>query len=293
MQRTSTTQSLLGLATLFLLLVAPARSHAQASGSIVFSTDGFDVVQALRLGDDLFAGLDGAVPGVAYRIDLFGPAGSRIESVGVVADATGWGAPAPLWRASGVVGRDVGANPDPSAYHFERFEDAEDLLDGQVLQLVAVEASTGAMFATASLPLVAERSKPRYYFSDAAGFPRFKMEEGEGAFMTAIHLPPRQATTLTVFLLDSQDFWQQGAPLVDVRSQFPNGQPFTTTGSGPFTLELLYEPEHCIYGTILAPLPPGGDPPPFDPDSLLSNGVAKFPRAGTEKPWICLPCQSN
>ncbi|NJL29282.1 MAG: hypothetical protein HC897_16060 [Thermoanaerobaculia bacterium] len=219
---------LLRTAFVFALWLGALVPHRAAglAGLTLHPTDGLLVpIASHAIGDDLWVGLQGAAPGRVYSLELRDESGWVVASVQVDTDRFGSVLPTLLWSHSGVVGCDPGANPDPSSYRFDDFDQAEAFLGGRVFSLFALD-STRSDVAKMSLPLDV-RTTPMIYVGDASGCPRWTFAIGDDVHALVKTSP--QAQSARIWIVPLQADWMVGDPLVDLRPDYPEGLVVTLT----------------------------------------------------------------
>lgn len=219
-------------AALLCLLLAGAGGAGAQSGATLLLSNGVEPVTQLVIGDDLFLGLSGATPGAAYLLVLADEADEVVASATVIADAAGSVAPTLVWMRSGVVGCDPEADPDPLAYRFASFEQAEQILADREFHAAAVESSSSLEAVSSELDLVVDADDPRFFLADGSGCPRWSMSEEESVYLGAVHHDPDAMPLVRLFLVAPMP-WTVGSPLNDLRAEYPEGQLIPLPPSGP------------------------------------------------------------
>lgn len=198
------------------------------------------------IGDTVTVQLAGVPASRSFEIVLEDEAGEPVAVVAAASDAAGRIAPTPVWFRSGVVGCDAlhGCGelyPDPGAYRFSRFEEAEDVLAGRTFTLRLLEAGSGTVVAETALPLVVGHG-PRFFFSDGSGCPRSRLGLDENVFLGAVHLA-EPLSSIYVFLVADRvgesDAWI-GAPFSEVRSDYRSAPQVLQIGASHSFTEWLW-----------------------------------------------------
>lgn len=190
-----------------------AAATAAAADPLLAAASGGRPISSLVVGDHLEVGIAGAAPSTGYQVRLLDEDGAEVVTAGLTTDAAGNAAPVLLWIYSGVVGCDLGADPDAGAYRFVDFGEAETALGGKTFVLEALD-SDAALAATLVLPLVATaRELP--YFADAEGCLRYHFKDTETVYLALRH--PNRATPARRIFLTGPGGYPIGAALADVR----------------------------------------------------------------------------
>ncbi|MEO1367473.1 MAG: hypothetical protein AAFX50_09875, partial [Acidobacteriota bacterium] len=170
----------------------------------------------LEIGGDLHAGVTGAPAFTSYTILLLDETHTSVVRLRGTTDAFGDLADDLLWERTGVEGCDLGAVHDPLNYRFQTFEEAESVLGGRTFNLRLIDDGTGAAVAAAALPLEVVTPFIGGYASDGAGCPRLEYQAGEPLHLTMEH-QAIVGVDVEIFLVQHQDVWTPGDPLIDVR----------------------------------------------------------------------------
>lgn len=251
-------------------------------------------IHKLRLGDDLRVGIHGAAPGTVYQLRLVDGTNQLIASKTLTTDTSGAVAPTLLWQHTGVVGCDPGAQPNPSAWLFERFEDAEER-SGETLALVLTKATSGGTAARLRLPVFADPATPRFYLSDGAACPRFEHEEGAARWVSGVHLEPFAGQERRLWILDAD--LGAGQPLRDLRPGYVAGQAFVvpTAWQGAALVAVADLPAFFFFWASIEPPPVEPPGTPIDGPSCLTYPSRPPLPSGTQTTPVptCPPCTSG
>ncbi|MEO1087641.1 MAG: hypothetical protein AAFY88_25685, partial [Acidobacteriota bacterium] len=113
-------------------------------------------------------------------------------------------------------GCDPGAVHDPLNYRFKMFEEAESVLGGRTFTVSLVDDDTGSVVEVLAIPLEVVTPFIGGYASDGAGCPRLEYQQGEPLHLTMEH-QAGVGVDVEIYLVDHQDVWTPGDPLIDVR----------------------------------------------------------------------------
>lgn len=267
------------------LLGAVAAAPAAALPQIT-PYDANGPIAGLRLGDDLWAGVDGLSASTSYNLRLVAPVVGQLALQPVTSDALGRVAPVLLWLRSGVVGCDAGAQPNNVFWRFERYEDAE-LKDGKMLKIQVRTVPGNLLVTELDLQVLADPTIPRFYVSDANACPRF-LNEGTGdLYLSGLHLEDLVGKTKVLYTFAAA--WPVSPPMVDLRTNFPNGQIFTIPAiwEGVTLTTIVDTPLFFFWATVQSTdWDPLTETPtcPAHPTRYLPSGT------GTPATPICPPC---
>lgn len=214
------------LAVALLGLVATPALAQTGSVSLLLE-DGYGPVSSLEVGRSLSARVTGLAPGQTVSVIVRDPNDWPVVSTSALASGSGTVVVDPLWESTGIVGCDCVVSVQ--AYAFRRVEPALQTLVTEVFEVV-VEDSTGTVLASANLPLVAP-SSPIAFPADATGCPRFHLQDSESLYVLVVGGTAGAQTDVTVA--------PGNGPIVEVRSNQPEGPTFALGGSG-FELILLW-----------------------------------------------------
>lgn len=239
------------------LVAALAFGSVAAAGAdpLIHLSNGRLPIAKLLVGDHLAAGLTGGDPDADYVFELRDSDGFLVASAGARTNAAGGVADVLIWPTSGVVGCDLGADPDASVYRYESFADAEEALDGLTLMLTVLE--DGVAVAWEPVPIVyVEREL--VYFSDAAGCLRHTYPNDEDIHVSIRH-PNRAMPDRAIFLMARPPGSGQlkvGQSIVDVRfAKPPQRFDFSDLGGDTVTVEVwsLENTVAGVYGGLIRP----------------------------------------
>lgn len=283
---------------LFPVLVCLALAAQASAQSISVHRQGATVNDHL-LGTSLWVSAVG-LPLKTYQLALQDETGNVVASSMVTMDASGAVPAQVLWPKSGVQGCDAGAVWDTSSYKFRLFEDAE-ALAGRTFVVHLLNPNTGIPAATISLPLVANAG-PFFYFSDAAGCPRFAFPDTstDPVFVAGIRLPLGSPTTYNLKVTVGALTALNPQP-VDIRPTYPNGQNLLLPGTQSTMVEPIVdlvddEIMTCFQGEIpkWPPRDPTGNPEGSGNSSPGPLGFYHLHSAVfqcSDPRWPCPPCE--
>lgn len=192
---------------------------------------------ALAVGDHLWVGAAGLVPGSSADLRLRDPDGRVVATARLRAGDRGEVPPELLWRRTGVVGCDCGEGTGSGgAYLFRTFEEAELALAGTDWAVELVDGD-GKLLASRTLRL--ERTRElQVYFSDASGCPRNRLEPDEDVYVS--FRGPETPWIARVFLVADRPTWEEPLPLVEVRPGVGPGGEILEGLSGPLSTSLVW-----------------------------------------------------
>ncbi len=232
----------------------------------------------LRIGSDLYFAVVNGEPSRLYTVVLVDEAYGEVASlVDVKTNVNGSTGRHRLWTRTGVEGCDAGAVHDPARYRFEKFGEAETILDGRTFQVVLLDDATSAFsdaITEVDLPMTVVTSPISAYPSDGAGCLRTQLEQ-EPLHLTIQHeaLSPR---VFQVFVVAEQATWLPGDPLSDVR---PGGPQMIAVPAGAQPVVALLWASPVTDGDYQIVLRDGGSVtlPPFldaTADFVAETGVS-------------------
>ena len=213
------TLAVLVTASFFVLLLCA--SHARPSqGPQILLDDGYSPITEHQIGNHLFFGLWGAVPGATYSLELRDENGWAVAATRVVTNQAGYAEPVISWEYSGFHCEPC-PPPGSCPYLFSSLEEAETALAGRTFTARAVDTS-GALVASTSVPLVV-RTTVLVVPADDAGCSILTLAKDEDLFVAGDHLAPG-LHSMRLWVVDFQIEWHEGDPLSDVRRAFQDGQ---------------------------------------------------------------------
>ncbi|MEO1086540.1 MAG: hypothetical protein AAFY88_20090, partial [Acidobacteriota bacterium] len=143
--------------------------------------------------------------------------------------------PVPLWLRSGVVGCDD-LLQILAEFEYQDFPAATAALDGRTFTAELRYASTGAVIASADVPLqaFAPGSDGVLYFSDASGCPRSVFENSENVYISGYTTAIENGVAL--FLVDPDNATTASQQIVEQRPQYQaSPQLVSGVGQGAWT----------------------------------------------------------
>ena len=304
----------LGLLLLFIILLLPTSSFAAEA---LYVHSGGDIVNQHILGNNLWVSVGGAQANTDYRLALY-DGGTLVSYTDIQTNDMGEKDATRVWSQSGLVGCDEGANANPANYRFETFEDVESL-HGDNFTLVLETLPGLVPVIQKNLPLVADTTLPRFFYSDEFGCPIFRIGNRTTIYISAIHLPAMGGNYI---------HWATYGPITpnspqpptDIRSLQPNGlslSPTSTVMAPVIAFEQVDLPATllCVHGTVYlnrgSATGPGGSGgsggsggtgctgtgctstggtgTPPSPNTFLLHPVIR----GMSDPFNCPPCVDN
>ena len=176
-----------------------------------------EAVVELPIGSPLLIEWGDAIPEEATTVTLLDDVGTVVTSLTPTADGNGLIPPTLLWGRTGVVGCDEGAQPQPSLYRFERFEEASDALQGRLFKIEAHDSEHNFL-AEVSVALVPPPTF--YYFSDGSACPRSHYQPSETLYLSTSNGGDDPGTLRTFVLEPAGEVPCVGDTLADLRSQY-------------------------------------------------------------------------
>lgn len=219
----------------------------------------------LTVGDSLFVTRDGLMPDRLYRAVVTDEVDFVVADV-LIKAAADLG-PALVWPGAGVVGCDLGSNPDPRAYRFARIEEAEGALKDRTFQLIVLDEETQTSLARIALHLDAAEEN-LLYLSDALGCPRCLFGRDEPVYLSG------QRVTLPAFWLSLVKTDGQPPEVGDLLDDVRGGPQEIKPTSSYFTERVIGGLE---VGTIYAGAIHSVEDVPTPPGVLTVTGIVLAP----------------
>ncbi|MEM1182284.1 MAG: hypothetical protein AAGM22_28300 [Acidobacteriota bacterium] len=205
---------------LSVLLIAQALVVATTLGAQEIElSDGSRTVDRHEIGNDLYVTISGVRPSTDYRLMLLDETQSKVAEVIRRSDPSGHVAAGtrPLWERTGILGCDLEAPINPGGYAYQDLDEADALLHGRTFTVEAQEVGSVQPVVIEQLPLTTQRTRPVFFFTDAAGCPRDEILEGESLYLYARGLDGR-GQKIVLVLVEGGVAPEVGDPLQDVRS---------------------------------------------------------------------------
>lgn len=224
----------------FFLIVCVAPSSAEQTTWL--DAEG-NPLSAHVIGDSVVGHLSGVAADQAFELVLEDEGHRMIATAEVISNADGRIPATDLWSRTGVVGCDSlhgfgDVLPDPDAYRFAHYVEAEQILGGRTFRLRLLKAGTDVEIAGKELQLTVGKAA-RFFFSDGTGCPRDTLADDEDVYLTALHLP-EQLSSVYVFLVAAQASWMEDDPLADVRTEYQSTPQLIELGEDDTLTELLW-----------------------------------------------------
>lgn len=274
---------------MFALLASALPSVAHGSPTLTFSNQE-GPIETVEIGDDFFVSAGGLTAGQTVSFILYDDFGNRITLQSATADSQGQIEPVSMWPWTGVVGCDVGSNPNPNAYRFIDFDQAESILQNRVFS-VALLGENETILASKALPLVVTRD-PRYFYSDAAGCPRliFDRNLGESIYLTVQNVDLTQQN-MAIFLVSALEPFGPNMEILEVRLPHQGDPQIASPSSGSDWTELLWSYRDAIPGPYLAILHFfKGFPSGYQQPGNIVIAPDRGHPGTTVVPWDCRSC---
>lgn len=212
----------------------------------------------LPIGETLFVGAAGLEADRSYQVWLFDESGFGVSYFQLTADAGGSIEPSALWYHSGVHGCSVRPLQAEAAaahpYAFERFEQAESVLNGRTFRVAVLDPESGEELASQPLPLRVDPGRIRAFFSDATGclmnsFSAGGAEPAQDVYVTVQNLPPSPtSSTVQVFVVPNRYGWEPGEELADPRPEEIATHPLTVPAGQTRLTALAWPAEQLVSG---------------------------------------------
>ncbi len=282
------------LTAVFLLSLLPLAAHAEVP--ILTLTNGDEKITNHAIGDHLYVALSKAEASTLYTVRLLDEADTEVASAVLAVDGSGESAQQLLWLRSGV-GDDHPTCPDPLAYRFEDFVEAEMILGGRFFRVVVMDPSGAGELTSTTLPLIVGQDT-KYHAADGSGTPRWSFCPNENLYLDAHRLDPA-VQEIRLFIIAKPANWIDGMALIDLRTAYPFGQVIPLPGTGA-TLPAIAWPgayHHDDVALIVrtstdgptssSPFMAPTDIKPEEPDSIPVGGSTP------DEPTDCPSCPDN
>ena len=238
------------------------QTTAMASSITILTTNSEGPISTLTIGDDLYVGLANATPGVYYDAYLKNEIGETVAATTMRADDLGQAGPLMLWERSGVQGCGINAFTD-FIHSFDRFEDAETVLDGRTFNIEVNESGSLVTEASTLLPMV-DADKMRFYFANCNQCPIFEHIAIHELYVGAANFDPN-IQELRIFVVDHS---LGSNTLTDVRPAYGPSQVISNP-TDPLDTVVWPDPSFLPELRIVVRASENG---PTDPTPTLLNG---------------------